>query len=206
MHRKLITACVVFVAFAAFVVAPAASATALTENGKTLAVGASITGTATEFKYTAGNSTVTCSHMHMSGTLTANSGGTVAIEALAGNFSATGTATGGDCTSTGLGPVKWTMSSKLCLHVNKSDVGTITGCGGPVTTKLDVTNLGITCAYSTTSMTVQITTEPKDAEVTIWEQPKFREVGQSIFCPVEMKLDVEFVLTTTDGTTLGFEQ
>jgi len=209
MHKKLMMACMAIAAFAAFVIAPAASGAVLTEGGVPVAVGSSITGKATETKFTAGTSTVTCSNADMSGTVTANAKGTVAGEILAANTSFTGTATGGDCTSSNLGPVKPTVISKLCLHVEPTtDEGMVTGCGGVVTFKLDVTNLGITCAYSTASVKGTITTEAdkKDAEVNVFEQPALRETGQNIFCPSEGKLDMEFVLTTTNGTTLTFSK
>jgi hypothetical protein len=208
MHRKLMLACMAVAAFASFAGTPTASATALTEGGTTLAAGASITGTATEIKYTANSVTLTCSHMHMAGTVTANANGTFAAEFPAGSISVTGT-DGGDCTSTNLGPVKWTMTSKLCLHVGKgTDTATMTGCSGsPVTTVIDITNLGISCKYEVASVSGIITTEGggKDAEVNILEQVKKGEASNSFFCPQEMKLDMEFKLTTTDGTTLGFE-
>jgi len=211
MHKKIVIACIVFAAFAAFVVAPTASATVLTEPTKggpkhIVSVGASITATATETKFTAGSSTVTCSHAHMTGQVTTNNG-TVAAVIPADNGVFTGTATGGDCTSTNLGPVKPTVNSTLCLHVSNSDLGTITGCDGAVVTfTLFVTNLGLACKYQTGSVSWGVTTESQgqDAKVNVFEQPVIRESGQNIFCPSEGKLDMEFVLTTTDGTTLTF--
>jgi hypothetical protein len=207
MHKKLIMACMAIAAFAAFVMAPAASAASLTEGGTAVAVGSSITGTAGVTKFTAGSETVTCSAADMSGTVTANSNGTVAGEILAANTSFTGTATGGDCTSEGLGPVKPTVNSKLCLHVAKgTDVGTVTGCAGAaITFTLNVTNLGIACRYEKASLNAEITTavNGKDAEVNVVS-------GQSVpresnfLCPASGELDMEFVLTTTGGTTLQF--
>jgi len=202
MHKKLMLACMAIVAFAAFVMAPLASAATLTENGVAVPVGTSITGTATEFKYTTGISTFTCSHVEMSGTVTANANGTVAVEIPAGNPNFTGTASGGSCTSDQFGTVKWTVNSKLCLHIPKgTDIGTITGCGGASATfTLD----GPSCKYSASSLAGTITTvgAGKDAEVNVLEQGVKRE--ESIFCPEEFKFDMEFRLTTTDGSTLTF--
>ena len=211
MHKKLMMACMAIAAFAAFVMAPAASAATLTENGVAVPVGASITGQSSETKFTSSATTVTCSSAHMSGTLTAN-GGTVAGEILAANTSFSGTAAGGDCTSTNnFGPVTPTVKSKLCLDVAKgTDSGTVNGCVNekgepqPITFILDVTNFGISCAYQVNSIAGTITTAPEDAKVNISEQPAPIEAGQNFLCPPEGKLDMEFTLTTTDGTTLLF--
>jgi hypothetical protein len=207
MHKKLIVACMAVAAFAAFVVAPMASGAVLTENGSAVAVGSSITGTATETKFTAGSSTVTCANAHMAGTVTANSNGTVAGEIPAGNGVFTGTATGSDCTSTNLGPVKPTVNSKLCLHVAKgTDTGTVNGCGGPITFTLNVTNLGLNCRYEAASVSGSITTSPADAAVNLVSQPATGEAGNNFFCPASGELDMEFTLTTTapTPTTLTF--
>jgi hypothetical protein len=212
MHKKIIMTCMAIAAFAAFVVAPAASGATLTEPTAGgvihhVAVGSSITGEASETKFTAGNSTVTCASAHMSGTVTANSNGTVAGEIAALNPLFTGTGSGGDCTSNGLGPVKPTVNSKLCLHVAKgTDTGSVTGCAGaPVTFTLDVTNLGLQCKYEKASIAVLITTEPADAEVLVEEgQIAKKEAGGSFFCPEQGELDMEFRLTTTTGQTLTF--
>ncbi|HET9677038.1 MAG TPA: hypothetical protein VFP21_05995 [Solirubrobacterales bacterium] len=168
--------------------------------------GASITGKATEVKVTAGNNTVTCAAAHMVGTLTANANGTVAEEILPANTAFTGTSTGSDCTSTGLGPVKVTVNSRLCLHITKgTDIGSVTGCTGAVTFSLNITNLGITCHYEKASIGVEITTTPADAQVKVLAGENIKkENPDSVFCPPEGELDMEFTLTTTDGTTLTF--
>jgi len=205
MHKKLMMACMAIAAFAAFVIAPMASAATLTENGTAVAVGSSITGKAGETKFTAGAETVICSAADMSGTVTTNSGGAIAGEIAALNPSFTGTATGGDCTSENLGPVKPTVNSKLCLSIAKgTDKGTVTGCAGAaVTFTLAVTNLGINCRYEKSSIEVEITTSPKDAEVKVVPgQMVPRE--SNFLCPAQGELDMEFVLTTTGGTTLTF--
>jgi hypothetical protein len=209
MHKKIMMACMAIAAFAAFVVVPGASAASLMEGATVVPVGASVTGKSTDTKFTAGGNTVTCNNADMTGTVTANSGGTVAGEILAANTSFTGTGSGGDCTSEGLGPVKPSVNSKLCLHVAKGvDVGTVTGCAGaPVTFTLVITNLfNLTCRYETASVEGKITTaaEGKDAEVNLSEQFAAGEASNSGFCPSSGKLDMEFKLTTTNGTTLTF--
>jgi hypothetical protein len=210
MHKKLIIACLAIAAFAAFVVTPGALATSLGEGTTVVPSGTAITGKSTELKFTAGGNTVTCTTADLIGTVTFNSGGTLATETLPANTSFSGTGSGGDCTSEGLGPVKLTVNSKLCLHIAKSiDTGTITGCAGAVVTfTLDITNLfNLNCRYEAVALTGKITTasEGKDAEVNLFEQPLAGEAGNSPFCPASGKLDMEFKLTTAaSGATLTF--
>jgi hypothetical protein len=217
MRKKLITACLAIAAFAAFVVAPSASAANFTENGVTLKAGASITGTAGETKFTAGSNTVICSTADMSGTVKVDENGTILGEIAAGNPVFTGTGTGADCTSEGLGPVKPTVNSKLCLHIPKgTDIGTVDGCKvktivegvekevtEPITFTLFATNLGLECHYSISSLNAEITTAPADAQVKVIPGQKVPRES-NFLCPLEGELDMEFTLTTTDGTTLTF--
>ncbi|HET9676780.1 MAG TPA: hypothetical protein VFP21_04665 [Solirubrobacterales bacterium] len=208
MHKKLMMACMAIAAFAAFVVAPSASAASLNEGAATVPVGASITGqnvAGTETVFTAGELTVRCTKAHIPGTVTANSNGTVAGEILAGKPVFTGTGAGEDCTSP-LGDTKPTVNSKLCLHVAKgTDAGTVTGCAGAsVTFSLNVTPLGITCTYSAASIGGTITTAPNAAAVNLVKAgPALKDTG-GFLCPAEGTLDMEFVLTTTGGGALTF--
>ena len=207
MHTKIITACLAIAAFAAFGAAPSASASNLTESGVTVKAGASITGTSTLIRFIAGSNTLACTHAHMSGTVTADASGTIAAEIAAFNPVIGGTDTGTDCTSSGLGPVKWTVNSRLCLHVpNKTDFGTVTGCAGaPLTFTLNLTNLTTLCHYEKATLGVEITTAPVDAAVRARPGEVAKgEFPNSIFCPAEGELEMEFTLTTTDGTTLIF--
>lgn len=204
MHKKLMMACMAIAVFAVFVMAPAASATNFTENGATLAKGASITALNNgEIKFTAGVETTACTFGHMTGTLTEDAGGKIKIEIPAGNAVFKGTAEKEDCAGGDLGAVKATANSKLCIEVNNSDSASLTGCGAEVTFKIDVTS-GMTCAYNSPSVTGLITTAPTDARFITTEQPVKRENGQSFLCPAELKLDMDFVLSTTDATTLLF--
>ena len=201
MHKKLMTTVVAIIALAALSSAPA-SATNFTENGGTLAKGASVTGLNNgNVLLTAGAETVTCNYGHIIGNVTEDAGGKVKIEVPAGNVVFKGT-DAGDCTGGTLKAVKATVNSKLCVEVN-GDNATINGCGGEVTFKIDVTT-GMTCAYNAATIAALITTAPTDARVLTSEQPVKREVGQSFLCPAELKVDMDFTLTTTDGTTLLF--
>lgn len=204
MHKKLMLACMAIAAFAAFVVAPAASAAVLTDGGVALPTGTSITGkNIGETEFIAGELTVKCSSAHIPGTLTANSSGTVAGEIAAGAPAFTGTGSGGDCTSP-LGSTKPTVNSKLCLHVAKgTDVGTINGCAGAsITFTLAVTNL-VTCTYQAASISGTITTAPGDARVVVSNQPAAKDTG-NFLCPNSGVLNMAFELTTTGGGTLTF--
>ena len=206
MHRKLLTACIAVAAFAAFVVPTGASAANLTENGVTLTVGASITGTSTLARFINSNNTVTCTHAHISGTVTADANGTIAAEIAAGNPAFTGIGGGGDCESVGLGAVKPVVNSKLCLHIAKgTDTGTVTGCAGTaVTLTLKVTNFGLECHYERASIAAEITTAPADAQVRVVPGQLIKRHSSSFLCPAEYEFELELKLTTTDGTTLVF--
>jgi len=207
MHKKLMTACMAIATFAAFVIAPAASASpVLTDekqggNGETLPNGAWIVGKNTGNTVFSGGFNVTCSTGVLNGKVTANTGTTIAGEVAAGSASFTGTGSGGDCTSA-LGDVRVTVNSALCLHAsNASDNVTITGCGSSVTFTLDVTGAGVSCAYSTASVTGTYKTAT-DATVNLNAQPATREANQNFLCPANGTLTMDFDLYTTDGTRL----
>jgi hypothetical protein len=206
MHKKLITACMAIAAFAAFVMAPAASASPVltdeTPGGivDTLQPGAWITGTTTGEAVFTGPFNVRC-HGHLSGTVTQNNGTQIKGTVPVGNAIFTGTGTGGDCTSA-LGNVKVTVTSELCMEtVKATDNVFVNGCSGaPITFDLAITNV-ITCKYSTASVTGTFKTSD-DATVNLSEQPAKEEEPKSAFCPDEGSLDMDFDLTTTDGTTI----
>ncbi|HET9677323.1 MAG TPA: hypothetical protein VFP21_07465 [Solirubrobacterales bacterium] len=209
MHKKLMLACMAIAAFAAFVVAPAASATpVLTENGVAVSNGASIKGTNTGntlFTIQGFKEPVECTHAEFKGTLTANTGTTIAGEipqSTGANYTFSGTGAGGDCTSP-IGDIKPTLISALCLHAAKgSDNVTINGCGSnPVTFRLDSTT-GLTCNYSVSFLTGTYSTTG-DATINLSEQEAVLEKNESFLCPGAGKLDMDFDLYTTDGTTLA---
>jgi hypothetical protein len=195
MHKKIIMACMAIAAFAAFVVAPAASASpVLTKNLTALGVGSSITGTNTGETVFTGAFNVRCTSAHMAGTLTANTGSKIKGEIPVGNAKFTGTGTSGDCTSA-LGNVGVTVNSKLCLEtVTGQDNIVTTGCGANVTFTLEITGTG-PCKYSTASVTGTFKTNAA-ATVNVSEQEAKKEEG-GIFCPSSGKLDMDFDLTTT---------
>ncbi len=206
MHKKLMLACMAIAAFAAFVIAPAASATNLKENGTTVGVGASIKGTntaGTVTKFTAEGLNVECTHAELKGKVTRDDSGIIEGTIPKGAYGVNYTFSSPpseDCTSA-LGPVRPTLNSEICLKIANSDAGTATGCGGNISFTLDVTNFGISCTYSTASVANSITTGT--GEVTVSEQKAGLTEG-GFLCPPEGKLDLNFVLTTTDGTPLVF--
>jgi len=212
MHKKLIMACMAIAAFAAFVVAPAASASpVLTSGGSSVPVGTSVTGKNTGNTVFSGGFNVTCSTADLKGTVTANTGTTVAGTVAANTAEFTGTGSGGDCTSA-LGDVKVTVNSELCFDTIKgTDNVTIDGCEvetspGVKTTEaitftLHVTSLGLSCAYSTSTVLGTYVTSAA-ATVNLNAQAATRQAGQSGFCPANGSLTMDFDLYTTDGTLL----
>jgi hypothetical protein len=218
MHKKLMMACMAIAAFAAFVVAPGASATPVLTDpvGTALAPGASVKATTnqiTKFTLTRGGGAVECNHSEFKGSVTVNNGTTIAGKIPAGafgvNYTFSGTATGGDCTSP-LGAVKPTLISNLCFDTIKgTDNVTIDGCTlvtegkevtEPITFILDTT-IGVECKYSTNTITGTFLTG-EDATINVSEQPAVQEEPRNAFCPNEGWLDMDFVITTTDGSTI----
>lgn len=195
MSKKLIAACMAIAAFAAIVLPAAASASpVLTQEGKPVAVGTSITGQNTGETIFTGAFNVRCANADLSGTVTENSGTSIKGEIPVGNASFTGTGTGGDCTSA-LGSTKVTVNSKLCLQTTKTaDQFEVTGCGAAVTFTLEITGTG-PCKYSTAAVLGEYTTAPADAKVTVSEQEAKKEEG-GFFCPSSGKLDMVFDLTS----------
>lgn len=200
MYKKLMMACMAVAAFAAFVVAPAASASpVLTENGEPLAVGSSIQGTNTGPTLFSGGFNVTCTTAVINGKVT-SSGTPIKGEVAAGAATFSGTGAGGDCTSA-LGDTKPTVNSKLCLEtVTGTDNVKVTGCGASVTFSLNVTGI-TTCRYSAASVTGTFQTNA-DATVNLNAQPASEEEPRAFFCPDTGTLTMDFDLYTTDGTTL----
>src|SRR5690242_21862013 len=110
MHKKLMLVCMAVAAFAAFVIAPMASAATLTEGGKAVAVGSSITGKNINgnTKFTSNPFDVECTTAHLKGTVTANGAGTIKGEVPIGSASFTNA--GAECSSTA-GPTLVTVLS-----------------------------------------------------------------------------------------------
>jgi hypothetical protein len=205
MYKKLMLACMAIAAFAAFVIAPAASAspvlTETTTGGPALAVGSSITGKNTGNTVFSGSGlTIECSNADLKGTLTKNNGTEIAGEIPAGSASFTGTGTSGDCTSN-LGSASATVNSALCMAtIPKTDNVTVTGCSGKsVEFTLSVTGTG-NCKYASATVTGTFLTNA-DATVKITNQGA-KKVEGGIFCPGEGVLNMDFDLQTTAGTTI----
>ena len=202
MYKKLMLACMAIAAFAAFVVAPMASAAespTLTSAGVSVPVGTSITATNTGVTKFTGAFNVECDHDHLAGTVTKNSKGEVEGEIPVGSAKFNGTATGTDCTSA-LGPVKVTVTSKLCLKTAAGDTMLTTGCGSNVAFTLEITGTG-PCKYGTASVSGTFATNVEGATTTVSEQEAKKTEG-GFFCPSSGKLDLVFDLFTTSGTKL----
>jgi hypothetical protein len=202
MHKKLMMACMAIAAFAAFVVAPAASASpVLTNGGVAVAVGTELTGKNTgETKFT-GSINVNCSNADLTGKVTKNNGTEIAGEIPVGSALFTGTHSTGDCTSTGLftAPAAVSVTSKLCLAtVPKTDNVTITGCGANVKFTLNLTGLG-PCEYSTATVLGTFVTNA-GATINVLEQAATL-TNTGSFCPTSGKLDMHFDLYTKGGGT-----
>ena len=201
MHKKLIMACMAVASFAAFVVAPAASASpVLTEAGTPVAVGAAIEGRNTGVIKFTGAYAVDCSSAILKGTLTKNSGTKIEGTIPVGGATFTGTGTGGDCTSA-LGSTKVTVNSELCLASGTTDNFVVTGCGAAaVVFTLEVTGTG-PCKYSTAAVNGTFNTNVMPATVNVSEQ-EAKKIEGGFFCPSSGKLDMDFDLYTT-GTNTG---
>jgi hypothetical protein len=199
MNRKLMMACMAIAAFAAFVIAPAASASpVLTENGVAVAVGAEITGKNTGNTLFTGPFNVVCSNADLAGKVTANSGTQIKGEIPAGSATFTGTGTSSDCTSA-LGSAAVTVNSALCLETVKgTDTVSVTGCGGNVVFTLTVTGTG-PCKYSTATVKGTYVTNA-GATVNVLEQEAVKSEG-GFFCPSSGKLDMDFDLYTKNTVT-----
>jgi hypothetical protein len=200
MHKKLMMACMAIAAFAAFVIAPAASASPVLTNsgGGATAVGTEITGKNVGNTTFTGAFNVVCSSADLTGKLTKNASNVIEGEIPVGSSTFTGTGTSSDCTSA-LGSTGVTVNTKLCLVAKGGDVATVTGCGANLAFTLTITGTG-PCKYSTASVSGTHNTN-KDAEITIVKQPANLVEG-GFFCPGTGELDMVFALTTKAGGTL----
>jgi len=200
MHKKFMMACMAIAAFAAFVIAPSASAATLTSGGVPIPVGTSITATNTGNTTFTGAFNVNCDHVHLTGTVTKNeTPGAFAGQIPVGSAKFNGTGTNTDCTSA-LGSVKVTVNSKLCLEqVAGTDTVKTTGCGANVTFTLEITGTG-PCRYSTASVSGTFTTNSSPATANVVKEPASGAgEGNAFFCPASGELDMDFDLFTTNG-------
>ncbi|MGN6587627.1 MAG: hypothetical protein ACTHKT_09180 [Solirubrobacterales bacterium] len=204
MRNKFMLTCAAVAAFAAFVMAPSASAgPVLTDSlGKSVLVGTEITGKNVNNVSFTGGFAVTCSKVDLTGKITENVGNSIKWEILIGGATFGGTAANGDCT-TGFGAASVTVNSRLCFTANgNADAVEVTGCAtNPVTFTVNVTAM-MPCKYNTTKALGSNTTSPMDAEMTFIEQEAKLEEGPE-FCPTSGKLDMVLGLTTKTGGTLA---
>ncbi|MGN6585953.1 MAG: hypothetical protein ACTHKT_00550 [Solirubrobacterales bacterium] len=213
MHKQLMLACMAIVAFAAFVIAPVASASpVLTSEGKVVPIGTSITGVntgATKLTVTKGGSALECDHDHLAGTVAKNSGTKITGEIPVGSAEFDGTGTNTDCTGP-FGPFAVTVKSKLCWETGEittpngtkdADGITITGCGANVTFTMNITGIAL-CRYLTASMSGTYTTNTTPATVNVSEQPLTSDGVNPFPCPSDVWLDMDFDLYTTSGVGL----
>lgn len=202
MHKKLIMACAAVAAFAAFVVAPVASASpVLTESGVAVPVGAEVKGTNTgTFRFEgSGQYTIDCSTANLAAKVTGNSGTQIKLEAGAGGFTTSGTGTAGDCTAN-WGPTTLTWS-KMCFEtLAKTDSVSITGCGAGMTLTTNYTGVA-SCQFSAANVTGSFITNA-DATISM-NSLTVKLVEGGILCPAEVRFSLDFDLTTPNGTTLS---
>jgi hypothetical protein len=202
MNKKhFLTACMAIAAFAAFVAAPPASASpVLTSGGVRVPTGASITLKNTGILKFTSAFTIECSSVHLTGTVTENSGTAIKATFPATAVKFTGTATGGDCTANSPGPFATTFNSELCLATVKgTDNMTITGCSGNISYTKAFTGAG-SCKYETVSVSGTYLTNTA-ATINISEQEAKLKEG-SFFCGSSEKLDLDLDFYTTEGTQL----
>ncbi len=221
MTKKLMRVFAALAVFAAFVLPATASATNnpdLTEGVTRVPVGATVVKTATnaEFQTTASATLITCSKATMSGTVTANAGGTVEIEFTTAQFSGTGAVHSDngltECTSTfGSGYVTWT-NLPLCwasTPVQSTDAFQTTSGSCPSNGKpkyrFGSTTAG-ECEYEAgTAVTGTFTTNGTQASLTVDNTQAgsgATKIGGGFLCPSSMKLKITYTLETANGTPL----
>jgi hypothetical protein len=209
MHKKIMLACMAIAAFAAFVVAPAASASpVLTENGVRVpatnpdGVNTKIIATNTGITKFTSAIEVQCTTASLTGELLKNTGTEIEGEVEAANAKFTGTGTNGDCTSNFFNaPALVTVNNNLCMRMSKgSDKVTTSGpCGGGnVAFTLTLTGQG-PCKYETANVNGTVTTNATPATAVVSEEES-KLVSGSFFCPTSGKLDMTFDLYTDDAS------
>ena len=216
MSKKLIISCMALVAFAAFVLPATASAAndpQLTSEGSLIPAGTSITATGVNalFTNTTGSSTLTtCSHAHLTGTLTKNSESMVEGEIPVGNAIVKGTgATSSDnnlpeCTGS-FGSFFITVKSALCIKSGPGqaeDEVLITGCTGKVKFLIGSTTAG-ECEYeSTGAVQADSTTGGTEASITTRDTSEgsgSKLIRGGFLCPTSGALKTTVGLKTTNG-------
>lgn len=220
MHKKLMTACMALVAFAALAIAPAIASAKndpqLTHpTGTLIPVGTKVLATNvgnTLFVDANNNPLTTCSVATMTGTILKNSGGNVEGEITTANFSGTGTKSATEpnveCTGS-FGNVSVTPVVPMCIRSTtamNTDVFQVVGgkCSAPGKVKFTLASTTVgNCVYEGNSVDGTFHTHPSDAVFTVpgddFLKTGFPKVSGSFLCPSEGFLDMDFTLETENG-------
>jgi hypothetical protein len=214
MHKKLMTACMALVAFAALAVMPAvASATndpdVTYPTGTLLAAGSTLKATnvgETLMTDTSGNVLTRCTAATMTGTLTKNNGTEVEGNVSSATFSGTGSE--GRCTATfgnstvdpkpATNGLPWCLRSTPAMATDEMQLrgNECSKAARPIRFLLN-TSVG-ECAYERASAVVGTYTTDlsgQDATVTVTKQLFSAVAGTNgFFCPAEGLLDMTFTL------------
>lgn len=222
MSKKLITACMALVAFAAFILpatASAANSPHLTSNGVLVPKGTSLYGTATDtlFTTTGGSTQVTCLHAKMTGTVVKNESTIVEGEVPKGNalFWGDGAVSSHngleECTGS-FGNAFVTVVTALCVRSDTTMAadevqvnGGACGTGGKAKFIIGSTTAG-ECEYEATGA-VKGTYTTNSTPVTMTTEDNSTGSGSKLIrggflCPTSGALAMTFSLETTDGTGL----
>lgn len=202
MHKKLIMTCAVIAGFAAFIIAPVASASpVLTSEGSAVPLGTEIKGNNTGvFAFNEGSYTISCGTVDMTAVVTGNTGSQIKLETAVGALTSSGTATAGDCTAS-WGPATLTWG-KLCFStVSGTDNVSVTGCGANIVMTTNITGV-VVCKYSAASVTASFLTNA-DATFSLSAIPLSKTEGSGLFCPSQITFSLDLDLTTASGGTLS---
>jgi len=231
MSKKLITACMALMAFAAFAlpaVARAENHPTLVENGVSVEVGKLITGTNegnTTFTSTTGNPQLECSTVKLTGKVTRNDSGIVEGTITTKDYSGTGAVNAdnnlNECTGTSFfsGNSFVTVLGNLCIRstpamvTDEFQIGTDPAGGncsetnGKVKFIIGNTNAG-ECEYESTGLVKgDFTTSETKSVLTVrntQEGSGSKLIRGGFLCPSSGQLSMKYIMET-DGTstTLG---
>jgi len=225
MHKKLITACLAIAVFAAFVVAPSASAVQIGETNEKHEFtalkansGVKITGTqlgASRMTDKNGGILVECTKGTMTGELTENGANVITGDITSASFTNN---TGGACPSiVGTSVVTTKIEDKgppvvqtgvpWCLSTIKAtDTFEVRGgnCNEAARNLIFILDNSVAgeCEYSKASVTGTFRTDVKETEdaiLTVTKNGAFVLIRGGAFCPKEGFLDMEFTLETDES-------
>jgi hypothetical protein len=208
MHKKILAFCLALLAMA--VVPAAASASPqLFEGATAVTAGSAITGTNVgNITFTSSQGTITCTKVHMAGTVTANGGKLVEGNIESASF--TGEGLNSRCTRPD--GTQYTVTPEVPWCAKSSVLGSFSLRGGKcseaakaVTFTLDAFTSGGfslgTCKYTKTEVTGSYTASTEPLDVKFAEQ-EFTGPGGFTFCPSSGKLNGTIRLETPNGTNL----